>query len=241
MEKTLLVVGATSDMGINLIKAVGHEYSTIYAHYRRENEALMRIKEDFGKKIIPVCADLNIWEDVEGMIEQIKKNESMPDHIVFFAAPPAVNGHFHKMPVSVFDEALNISLRSTVLICRAFIPYMTKKRHGRIVMMLSSVVLNQPDPYCYQYITEKYALLGLMKALSGEYVSKGVTVNGVSPSYTDTNYIKNIPEIIVEKHISQNPMGRLLCIEEIINPIKFLLSDDSCAISGENIAITYGK
>ncbi|MBC8530725.1 SDR family NAD(P)-dependent oxidoreductase [Gehongia tenuis] len=241
MAKTLLVVGASSDMGTRLIECAAEDYGRIYAHYRMLNGKLEHLKSVLGDKLVLVQADLTQEEEIGALIDQINTFHCPPSQIVQFAAPSCTNGHFHKLAISAFDEALIIGLRSTILICQAFLPAMVKQRYGRIVMMLSSVLSGPPAPYCAHYMTEKYALLGLMRSLASEYAAKGITVNGVSPSWTDTKYIQNQPEILVKKYAAENPAGRLLHVDEIIPAIRFLLSDGSGQVNGQNIFITGGR
>ena len=58
---------------------------------------------------------------------------------------------------------------------------MAKRKKGKIIFMLTVHTCQTPLKGCADYITEKYALLGLMKALAVEYANKGITVNGISP------------------------------------------------------------
>lgn len=70
------------------------------------------------------------------------------------------------------------------------IPNMAKKKYGRIVFMLTSCTINNPPKYQSSYVTVKYALLGLMKALAVEYADRGITVNGVSPDMMETKFFQ---------------------------------------------------
>ena len=61
--------------------------------------------------------------------------------------------------------------------------------------MLTSCTTNIPPKYLASYVTSKYALLGLVKALSNEYADKGIRINGISPSMIETKFLENIPLI----------------------------------------------
>lgn len=241
MEKTLLVVGASSDMGMKLIAEGADAYGRVLAHYRSPSAGLQALKERLGEKLQLFQADLSQEADVAGMIAEVKAAGSLPDHMVFFAAPPCANGHFHKLPIADFDAAMTVGLRSTILLCQAFLPNMAKQRHGRVVMLLSSILEGTPLPYNACYLTEKYALLGLMRALASEYAPKGITVNGVSPGHTDTKFLRQQPQVLLEKYAAESPMGRLLTVDEVIPAIRFLLSQEAAAVNGQNMLVTFGR
>ena len=72
MDKVLLVIGASSDMGIATIKELGEDYTYIIAHYRTMNSDLELLGKEMGNKMICLQADLVLQEDVLKLIEEIK-------------------------------------------------------------------------------------------------------------------------------------------------------------------------
>ena len=151
------------------------------------------------------------------------------------------NMKFSKMTWQKFDEDINIALRSLLLVLNNFLPLMAKNKYGRVVVMLTSYTLNIPPKYLSSYVTTKYALLGLVKALANEYADKGIRINGVSPSMIDTKFLDSIPELIVKQNALNSPTGKNLSVEDVIPTFEFLLSDDAECITGQNIAITNGN
>jgi 3-oxoacyl-[acyl-carrier protein] reductase len=117
---------------------------------------------------------------------------------------------------------------------------MMKEKYGRVVFMLTSNTVGIPAKYQSSYVTVKYALLGLMKALSAEYADKGITFNGVSPDMMETGFLDNIPDLIIEQNAQNSPLGRNIRIDEVIPVIEYMLSDRGAAMTGQNIAITGG-
>ena len=108
-------------------------------------------------------------------------------------------------------------------------------------MMLTAYTENTPPKFLSSYVTVKYALLGLVKALAVEYADKGIAVNGVSPEMISTKFLRNMPQWVVEKNAAANPSGRNLAVEDVVPAIKFLLSDEAGQITGQNLVITGGR
>lgn len=242
MEKILLVTGASSDVGMELIKNVCVDCDVIYAQYHRMSDEFQKLIDGVKGRvnIIPLAADFMDSESVLTMIEQIKETGHIPNQIVHLPAPKAYNKQFHKDDWSNYDAAWEISVHSIVAIVKAFVPAMVKNQYGRIVFMLSNCTRNKPPKFQSCYVTIKYALLGLMKSLSVEYMPKGITVNGVSPDMMETKFLSELPHLIVEQNAENSPLGRNVHIEEVIPVIDYLLSDAGAAMTGENISITGG-
>lgn len=239
--RTILLIGASSDIGVSFIERYHEEYDCIIAHYNNTRSKLDVLKEKLQDKLHIFQANLLSEESVESMIKEIKTAGLYPEHIVHLPAQKCNNAKYHKIDWSIFQESIEISVRSLVVITQAFLPYMIKQKYGRIIIMLSFVNNNIPPKYCSHYIATKYMLLGLMKAMSVEYADKGITVNGISPAWIDTKYIENQPDIIRQQNIEDSPIGRLLQTSDIIPGIKFLLSDEASCINGNNMTISCGR
>lgn len=239
--KTLLVTGASSDVGSGLIKKVYGNYDSIICHYCSSDTIVRELRATLGDKIIPMRADFRSLEDIDRMCDEIENSMIIPDHIVHFSAPKAYNQNFHKCSWSNFDDGLTTSFRSIVCILERFIPYMRKKKYGKIVFMLSSYVLGVPPKFQSPYVSVKYALLGLMKSLSAEYADKGITANAVSPEMIETKFLSDINEKIIWNNANNSPLGRNLTVDDVIPAFEYLLSDAADAVNGQNIAITGGR
>ncbi|MDD6811848.1 MAG: SDR family NAD(P)-dependent oxidoreductase [Lachnospiraceae bacterium] len=241
MDKTALITGASSDLGIAYIQENITEYTRIIAHYNRKNESFEALLEAYGDKIVPIQADFIRREEVERLIQEVKEQNLAPDHILHLVSIPAKSVRFHKSEIGEYEAMMEVSFYSIVEILKAFLPAMQKQKYGRILFLLSAYT-TIPDPkYAAPYVASKYALLGLMKAVSAEYAAKGITVNGISPQMIETKFLKDVPELIVEQHKKVSPLGRLLQKTDILPVMKLLLSDEAAAITGENISITGGN
>jgi 3-oxoacyl-[acyl-carrier protein] reductase len=206
------------------------------------NQKLQDLMEEISKitPIVPLQADFSSSDDVEKLISLIKENGNIPNNFVHLPAPKAYNKQFHKDKWENYELGWQVSVHSIVMILQAFIPNMIKQKYGRIVFMLTNYTINNPPKYQAGYVTVKYALLGLMKSLSVEYIDKGITVNGVSPDMMETKFLSDIPELIVEQNATNSPIGRNVYVKEVVPIISHMLSDLGASMTGQNIGISGG-
>lgn len=239
-DKILFVTGASSDVGSELIKRVGNNYSKIWAHYRNSEEVINNLKAELGNKVIPIQADFSDLESTINLIDTIKQSGDYPDHIVHLSAQKAHSLQFHKHTWESYQKEIDTSLRSITMILQAFIPKMAKNNYGKVVFMLSAYLLGVPPKFQSPYITVKYALLGLMRNLAAEYASKGIMVNAVSPDMMETKFLSELPDLIKEQSAKNNPLGRNILVEEVIPTMEYLLSSGCDVVTGQNIGVTGG-
>jgi len=235
------VLGASADIGGAIIRALDDETTLIFAHYHKNLEKIKKLQKNVVSRIIPIRADLSQKGDLVALIEEVQKFCICPDKVVHLSAPKITYSRFKDVSWSDFNYEIDVELRSIILLLKVFLPQMAKAKSGKVVFMLTSYCFGIPPKALSPYITTKYALLGLMKSLAAEYADKGVTVNAVSPSMAETNFISDIPDIVVEMAAAAHPLKRNAVPEDIAPMVKFLLSKDSDYITGVNIPIAGGS
>lgn len=240
-EKILLILGASSDLGCALIHSIAGNYDLVLAHYRHMNSRLEELKQEYGDKLQLLQADFSDRESIVHMIDIIQEKEWYPTHIVHFSAPKFRYTKYDKAGYEEFEAELQVSLCSLVMVTQAFLPFMKKQRAGKIVVMLTNCTQGVPPRFMATYVTAKYAMLGLVKALAADYADKGIQVNGVSPEMIETKFLSDIPDFVKEQNASSHPMKRILKAEDVIPTFEYLLSEAADCVTGQNICITGGK
>lgn len=241
MGKSLLVIGGSSDIGIGTIQDIHENYDVIIAHYNHMNEKLEVLKAELGEKLICIRADLSEEGEINYLINGIQKQGVIPSHILHLPAVPVQMRKFHKTEWSVYQNQIDISVKSAVMILSSFLPDMIKNKGGKIILMLSMAVNHMPPNYHCDYVMTKYALMGMMKSLAVEYAEKGITVNGISPALVETRFVNEMHDYLIEQNAKANPIGRNLKVEDIVPTIKYLFSQAADCINGQNISITCGR
>lgn len=155
---------------------------------------------------------------------------------------------FHE-PLETTTEAwqkcLSVDLEGAWHCAQAVLPDMLSKRNGAIINMISThafTVMKSTFPYP----VAKHGLLGLTRALALEYADRGVSVNAISPGYTDTALAQaefdksEDPEEMRATVMAKQPVGRLCQPSEIAAVAAMLASEEARFIIGENIVIDGG-
>jgi len=240
MDKILLIIGASSDIGISLINSLEEEY-LVLAHHRNSSTELMNKIENRRSKIIPIKANLHNIIEVREMIAFIKDNYGIPNYIVHLASKKFDNIRFKELTWERLQNEINVGLRSAFIVASSFLPLIKKEDQAKVIFMLSSATINTPPKALAHYTINKYALLGMMKSLASEFDNKNIQINAISPSMVDTKFLDNINKKIIELNQYNHPLKRIANKQDIVPLILFLLSDNSSYISGINIPVTGGS
>ena len=234
MTRTILITGATSSFGQELISRLPSE-TRIIAQSRQPLPAL--IPKD--PRIINVVSDLSKSDFLKDFESQI--DFSQVDEVVHFAAAPMRMQNFSatKSEQLLVDYQTNfvsiVSLLAKVVATRK-----QNQRQIRVVLTLTDM-LRSPKKGETSYITSKFALLGLIKSLSAEYSGNDLRINAVSPSLVETKFVGHFPEFLRKDISNKHPMKRHCTVAEVIDSVEFLLSPQSSFLNGQNIYINGGE
>lgn len=146
-----------------------------------------------------------------------------------------------KMPIEDFDRIININLRGTLLMARAFGERMAQSGSGSIVNLCSLTTFQAtPQP---AYGMSKSALKMLTEVMAAELGPAGVRVNAVAPGYTMTPAMKqriDRGERDPSKVIAKSALRRFVEPKEVADAILFLCSPSASAITGVTLPIDCG-
>ena len=241
MDKVAFVTGGTRGIGkqiaINLAKA-GYD---IAINYRNENEALRETQieiERQGAKCFSVRGDVSVFEDCEKMVKDII-NQFGKIEVLVNNAGITRDMLILRMKEKDFSDVINVNLIGTFNVTKNVVPYMAKKRNGRIIN-ISSVVGISGNAGQTNYSSSKAGIIGFTKSLAKELGSRNVLVNAVAPGFIKTQ-MTDVLKNEVKEEISKNiPLKRIGNAEDVANVVEFLASDKSSYITGQVINVDGG-
>jgi NAD(P)-dependent dehydrogenase (short-subunit alcohol dehydrogenase family) len=113
-----------------------------------------------------------------------------PADILVNNAGTAESAPFERTSAALWQRMLAVNLTGAFHCTQAALPAMRAKKWGRIVN-IASTAAHEGAAYVTAYCAAKHGLLGLTRALALEVARDGVTVNAVSPGYTETALLTN--------------------------------------------------
>ena len=137
----------------------------------------------------------------------------------------------HETPWALWQQQLDMNLKTTVLSCKAAVPHMLARGGGAIINV-GTRTATQPGKNLAAYAAAKRALVQLTEALAAELREQNITANVVLPSVIDTPANR--------KRDSSAGGGRWVQPEAIAEVIMFLASPAANIISGASIPV-YGR
>ncbi|WP_346238069.1 SDR family NAD(P)-dependent oxidoreductase [Niabella insulamsoli] len=144
-------------------------------------------------------------------------------------------------PDEWWDDVLSINLDTPFILARELGKHMIEKGSGKIIFTCSLLTF-QGGITVPGYAASKGALASVIKAMSNEWASKGVNVNGIAPGYIATDNTQALREDADRSAsiLSRIPAGRWGKPEDFAGPAIFLASGASDYVSGEILVVDGG-
>ena len=114
-KEHVLIIGASSSIGREVIRQIAHADMTILAHFNTNAAKIVVLSKAVSASIVPLQADLRSEADIEVMLQTIESQHQCPEKIVFLAAPRFSLTRFKDLDWPDFQIQLDIQLRAAVL------------------------------------------------------------------------------------------------------------------------------
>lgn len=241
MSNTALITGATRGIGKQIAITLAKEGYNIVLNYRKENDDLLKIKEEIeanNVKCLAIKCDVSNFDDCKNMVDRAIKVFGNIDCLVNNAGITK-DMLLMRMKKEDFEEVVDVNLVGTFNVTKNAIGYMMKARSGRIIN-ISSVVGISGNVGQTNYASSKAGIIGFTKSLAKEVASRNILVNAVAPGFIKTDMTECLKDEIKEEIAKSIPLRRMGDAQDVANVVKFLASNDSAYITGQVINIDGG-
>ncbi len=238
-DRVAVVTGAGGGLGFEIgraLRAAGARVVAAEVNAEAGRAAAEELDGDF------VTLDVTDPDSVREMVRTVLEGHARIDVMVNNAGI-AQNVPAEEMSDEDWRTMLSVNLDGVFWCCREVGRTMLERGSGAIVNIasMSGIVSNHPQPQSH-YNAAKAGVIMLTKSLAGEWASRGVRVNSVSPGYIRTP----LTELGMSKTewsdvwLSSTPMGRLAEPREIAPAVVYLASDAASYATGTNLVVDGG-
>jgi len=186
--------------------------------------------------------DVTKFENVASVCNDIVNKHKRIDILVYNAGWTARHS-LADMDVSIWHKGIDINLNGAFYFAKCCAATMLKNKNGNMIFIGSSTTWTGSGGGVH-YSASKAGIIGLVKGISYELLSKGIRANYITPAVIDTPLLRDrYPDNEeTNKMLSaQIPVGRIGKPEDIANTALFLACDESSYICGHEIVADGGR
>ncbi|WP_428909527.1 enoyl-[acyl-carrier-protein] reductase FabL [Niallia sp. Krafla_26] len=240
-QKVALVTGSSRGIGkATALRLAKEGYDLVINYARSKTKALETAAEieALGRKVLIVKANVGDVDKIKQLFQEIKNEFGRLDVFVNNAAS-GVQRPIMELEESHWDWTMNINSKALLFCAQEAAKLMDKG--GKIVSISSLGSIRYLENYTVVGVS-KAALEALTRYLAVELANNNIVVNAVSGGVVDTEALKHFPnrEELLAEAAQKTPAGRMVSIDDMVNAIMFLLSDQASMIRGQTIIVDGG-
>jgi len=257
-SKIAVVTGGAGLLGRQhciALTEIGCKVIILEKDIKKAKTFLHSLKVDkINQNIYFLKTDIVRFKDVIKISKKISKSFGNVDILINNAAnnPKISKKNFNNLDNFNHDtwkKDLDVGLTGSLNCTIVFGSEMAKRKNGIILNIASDLSVIAPDQRLYNigkkiktakpvsYSVVKSGLIGMTKYFATYWHAEGIRVNALSPggvyNNQDKNFVKKLKKLI--------PLNRMANIDEYKGAIKFLCSDESSYMTGQNIIIDGGR
>jgi 3-oxoacyl-[acyl-carrier protein] reductase len=244
--KAFLVTGASTGIGAAIARALGGQGARVAVHYHRSEAEARAVADDVaaaGAEAWVVRGDLGDPRAVEAVVAGAGERFGRLDGLVNNAGALVRRAPIEEVTDELYDEVLDLNVRSVVVASRAAIPHLRRRGRGVIVNTGSVAARNGGGPGSGLYASSKAFVTNLTRSLAKELFKDRIRVNAVAPGVIATPFHERYttPEQMAAS-VAAIPMGRAGTAEDCVGAYLFLCSDLlSGYVTGQVVEVNGGQ
>jgi 3-oxoacyl-[acyl-carrier protein] reductase len=241
--KVALVTGASGDLGRVIAHTLAACGADVAVHYLQSEAKAARLLEELkakGTRAIMMRADVTRPDDVFAMQRSAAAELGDPDIIVDNAVIQYNWARVLEQAVEDYESQFRSCVLQNVLMAKAFVPAMIRKRWGRVIAINTECAM-QNAPGQSAYVSGKRGMDGVLRVLAREIGEHQITVNQVAPGWMISDRYRGTPAERQPEYEKNVPLKRRGQDQDIANAVAFLASDLAAFITGAYIPVCGGN
>lgn len=244
-NKVVVITGGAKKIGRATAKKLADQGFNILIHTGGKSV-------DEAKKTVAIVKECGVQSDfIDGDLADIKTIDKIKGAAEKLGTPSVlinnaglrIHDDFEKITYEDWKRVMTVNVDASFLCTQALIGHMTKQKWGRVINIggLSAHIGAKERAHV---VTSKAALIGLTKAISMEFLERGVTCNCVVPGFIEDFDSK---EKALKGHWLRHPQTPNLVLNRFGNPdevaevIANLCKKEADYINGQTLHVNGGS
>jgi len=240
-SKVVIITGAARGIGQQFARSLAAAGASVVAADINDCSTTLDFITAEGASGIDVRLDVREADSALDMVAAASRGFGRVDALINNGA--LRGDRFDAITEADWDAAMAVNVKGIWNCCKAAVPAMRNAGGGSIIN-LTSLAATYGMPFALHYTTSKAAVIGLTRGLARELGRDRIRVNALAPSAVLTDGTREFFGDRLDRALDVIKNGqsiqRNLTAPDLVGAAIWLVSDASCFVTGQTIAIDGG-
>ena len=239
-DRVAIVTGGAQGFGFSITERFIQSGAKVIIWDIDENECKKAISKLNSENCLFEIVDVRQIKDIQSKLEEIEKKFGKIDIFINNAGISGKNTSVTDYPIEEWNKVIDLNLNAVFYCCKSVVPFMIKKKYGRIVN-IASIAGKEGNPNASAYSTSKAGVIGLTKSLGKELAQYNIAVNCVTPAVAKTRIFNQMTDEHINYMLSKIPRNRFAKVEELASLVTWLVSEENSFATGAVYDLSGGR
>jgi len=239
-DRVAIVTGGAQGFGFSITERFIQSGAKVIIWDIDENECKKAISKLNSENCLFEIVDVRQIKDIQSKLEEIEKKFGKIDIFINNAGISGKNTSVIDYPIEEWNKVIDLNLNAVFYCCKSVVPFMIKKKYGRIVN-IASIAGKEGNPNASAYSSSKAGVIGLTKSLGKELAQYNIAVNCVTPAVAKTRIFNQMTDEHINYMLSKIPRNRFAKVEELASLVAWLVSEENSFATGAVYDLSGGR
>ena len=239
-DRVAIVTGGAQGFGFSITERFIQSGAKVIIWDIDENECKKAISKLNSENCLFEIVDVRKIKNIQSKLKEIEKKFGKIDIFINNAGISGKNTSVIDYPIEEWNKVIDLNLNAVFYCCKSVVPFMIKKKYGRIVN-IASIAGKEGNPNASAYSSSKAGVIGLTKSLGKELAQYNIAVNCVTPAVAKTRIFNQMTDEHINYMLSKIPRNRFAKVEELASLVTWLVSEENSFATGAVYDLSGGR